>query len=634
MLARSLWILLAATSAGSLSAQSTTLASVDSAGSAANSQCHDAAISRDGAVVAFSSFATNLVTGDTNNASDVFLHDTLTGQTTRVSVDSAGNQASSGPSTLPSVSADGRFVAFESAASTFATGDTNVSHDVFVRDRALGLTSCISLNPLGQPATGSSEGPSISADGRFVAFWSTASDLVSNDTNGCFDVFVRDQQVGATTRVSVDSSGVQGNLASLQPSISADGRYVAFHSAATNFSPLAGNGNYNAFVYDCVGGTQTLTSAGMLAQHANGSCSHVRVSDDGRFVAFLSAASNLVPNDTNNAPDVFVHDQANSNVTRVSVSSSGAQSNDYSLNASISGDGRFVSFVSNATNLDPLDVTVFSDVYVHDQQTAETRVVSRSWSEGPANSNCTHSAISGGGRHVVFRSDATNLVLGATSSNGDVLRRDWFLSCYSDADNDGFGDMGSVVHGANCASGTVSNSDDCDDSTPFVFPGAPELCDGLDNDCNGTIDEGFIYAYCTAGTTVHGCVPSIAGIGTPSSVAPSGFDVVVSAVEGGKMGLIFYGFYPAAVPWAVNSPSYRCVSYPVQRTGATNSGGNAGQCNGELRLDFNAWHQANPSGLGSPFVAGQVFYAQGWFRDSGAPKGTNLSDGLRFTLCD
>jgi len=139
--------------------------------------------------------------------------------------------------------------------------------------------------------------------------------------------------------------------------------------------------------------------------------------------------------------------------------------------------------------------------------------------------------------------------------------------------------------------------------------------------------------YCTAGTTVHGCVPSISGVGAPSSQASNGFDLVVSNVEGQRYGLIYYGFYPVAVPWSPASTSYRCVSFPQQRTPVVDSGGVAGQCNGELRLDFNAWRAGNPGGLGNPFVAGQVFYAQGWFRDPGAPKQTNLSDGLRFVLC-
>jgi len=141
-----------------------------------------------------------------------------------------------------------------------------------------------------------------------------------------------------------------------------------------------------------------------------------------------------------------------------------------------------------------------------------------------------------------------------------------------------------------------------------------------------------VMTYCTAGTTVHGCVPSIAGVGVPSVIDTSGFDIVVSDVPGQRAGTIFFGFYPASIPWAQFSPSYQCVAFPIQRTGDRFSGGVAGQCNGELRLDFNAWRAANSNALGSPYVAGQVFNAQGWFRDPGAPKQTNLSNALRFVL--
>jgi len=141
-----------------------------------------------------------------------------------------------------------------------------------------------------------------------------------------------------------------------------------------------------------------------------------------------------------------------------------------------------------------------------------------------------------------------------------------------------------------------------------------------------------VSTYCTAGTTVQGCSPSIDGVGSPSSMAASGFDIVVSNVPGQRSGTIFFGAYPAAVPWAQFSTSYRCVALPLQRTGEQSSGGVAGQCDGELRLDFNAWRAAHPNALGSPFFTGQVLNAQGWFRDPGAPKHTNLSNALRFML--
>jgi len=140
--------------------------------------------------------------------------------------------------------------------------------------------------------------------------------------------------------------------------------------------------------------------------------------------------------------------------------------------------------------------------------------------------------------------------------------------------------------------------------------------------------------YCTAGTTVQGCVPAISGVGAPSALVTSGFDIVVDNVPTQRMGLIFYGLnsIPTPQPWSLGSSSYLCIYYPVNRTGAQSSGGSLGPCDGELRVDFNAWRAANPTALGAPFSGGQVLHAQGWFRDPGAAKQTNLSDALRFTL--
>jgi uncharacterized delta-60 repeat protein len=241
---------------------------------------------------------------------------------------------------------------------------------------------------------------------------------------------------------------------------------------------------------------------------------------------------------------------------------------------------------------------------------------------------------------IVRLADGSAVIQGEFDSYNGVPRngiaRIFTYSCYADGDGDGFGAGNPIPVNAPCSGALKILGTDCDDTNPAVRPGATEVCNGIDDDCDSVIDEGFISTYCTAGTTVAGCVPAIRGEGAPSSQATSGFDLVVDNMPTQKMGLIFYGLsgIPSPQPWALGSTSYLCIFYPVNRTGAQNSGGSVGACDGELRIDLNAWRTANPTALGAPFTAGQVLYAQGWFRDAGAAKGTNLSDGLRFTLCD
>src|SRR6185295_7492640 len=192
------------------------------------------------------------VPGDTNGASDIFVRDLVGGTTERVSIPNGSGQADAA-SYAPSISADGRFVVFESEATNLVGGDTNNLRDIFVRDRQLGVTERVDVPTGGGEADATSYTPSISADGRFVSFGSLATDLVGGDTNGTGDVFLRDRQIGTTARVSVDSAGAQGNFVSDDPVISADGRYVAFRSYATNLVPGDTNGFTDVFVRDRIG---------------------------------------------------------------------------------------------------------------------------------------------------------------------------------------------------------------------------------------------------------------------------------------------------------------------------------------------------------------------------------------------
>jgi len=405
------------------SAGSTTRVSVDSAGRQANGPSSTAAISADGRFAAFESDATNLVAGDTNGLTDIFVHDLVARTTTRVSVDSLGRQAN-GPSFNPSISSDGRYVAFESNATNLVTGDTNGLPDIFVRDLLTGKTTRVSVDSLGRQANGPSYSAAISADGRFVAFESDATNLVMGDTNGKRDVFVYDMTTQATTRVSVDSLGRQANGPSSGAAISADGRFVAFESDATNMVTGDTNGKRDVFVHDATTRATTRVSVDSLGRQANGPSLSAAISGDGRFVAFESDATNLVAGDTNGKRDIFVYDMTTRATTRVSVDSLGRQANGSSFNAASSADGRFVAFESDATNLVPADSLLKRDVFVRDLVLGSTVRASVDSADRQALGPSAGAAISGNGRSVAFESDANNLVPGDTNLTRDVFVHD------------------------------------------------------------------------------------------------------------------------------------------------------------------------------------------------------------------
>jgi archaellum component FlaF (FlaF/FlaG flagellin family) len=400
--------------------------SVSSAGAQANSDSFGASLSANGRFVVFQSYASNLVAGDTNRATDIFVRDRLTGTTRRVSVSSTGAQAN-GWSALPAISADGRYVVFESAATNLVPGDSNRVTDVFVRDRAKASTRRVSVpSGAGAQANGASGGAVISADGRYVAFQSSASNLVPGDTNGPWkdDIFVRDRARAATRRVSVSSTGVQANNNSYAASVSADGRYVAFQSMASNLVPGDTNAHTDIFVRDRARETtRRVRVSGVGAQADNGSGT-AAISADGRYVAFTSYASNLVTGDTNRHYDVFVRDRWSGATRRVSVSSTGAQANGGSADSAFSADGRYIAFDSVASNLVVGDTTAgFNDVFVHDCMTGSTRRVNMSVTGAQANNESNAPAISADGRFIAFLSEATNLVAGDTNGASDMFVR-------------------------------------------------------------------------------------------------------------------------------------------------------------------------------------------------------------------
>jgi Tol biopolymer transport system component len=407
---------------------SMTRVSVDSLGVEGDNDSFASSISGDGRYVAFSSDASNLVAGDNNGATDIFLYDRDTGVTERVSMASAGGESDS-YSDSPSISSDGRYVTFASNASNLVAGDTNGVEDIFVHDRVTGTTERVSVANDGGESFGPSFTPSISSDGRYVTFASYASNLVDGgDANVAADIFVRDVFNGTTERVSVASGGGDSNNPSSDPSISADGRYVAFSSDASNLVAGDGNGWGDIFVYDRDTQQTIRVSLDSDGNQSNQGSFTPSISSDGHYVAFSSYASNLVAGDTNGAEDIFVRDIVNGTTERISVDSLGGNSDGGSYDPSISSDGRYVTFASDATNLVAGDTNGSSDIFVYDRDTHETIRVSLDSLGGDSNNASSEPSISAGGRYVTFTSNASDLVAGDASGHGDVFVYDRFAA--------------------------------------------------------------------------------------------------------------------------------------------------------------------------------------------------------------
>jgi flagellin-like hook-associated protein FlgL len=386
------------------------------------------AISADGRFVLFDSSASDLVAGDTNSHRDTFVKDTVTGATTRVSTDSAGAQGNN-RSYSRTISADGRFVAFMSRASNLVAGDTNSLDDVFVKDMLTGVTTRVSTDGAGGQGNGYASSAAISADGRYVAFASRASNLVTGDTNGRTDAFVKDTLTGVTTRVSTDSAGGEANNNSSVTAISADGRFVVFSSQASNLVTGDTNGSSDSFVKDTLTGAITRINTDSTGAQANDqSYDATAISADGRYVTFSSRASNLVAGDTNSAVDAFVKDLLTGLTTRVSTNSAGTQGNYQSHVGGMSADGRYVTFTSVASNLVSGDTNSRRDAFVKDMLTGVTTRVNTDSAGAEANGHSyaasSSPSISSDGRFVAFNSIASNLVAGDTNGSQDVFLRD------------------------------------------------------------------------------------------------------------------------------------------------------------------------------------------------------------------
>ena len=439
------------------------------------------ATSADGRFVAFQSLSSHLVPGDTNASWDIFVKDRRTGHVERVSVatdGTEGNDHSWGWGT--DISGDGRFVAFYSWADNLVPDDTNDEQDAFVHDRVTGETRRISvsssgrqgerfatahvlltpmradckLRPRDAPLVGHQHIPcfewgpdiSMSLDGSTVVFESALLHLIDGESQDPelldtrdtppYHVYAHDLRAGATTRVSKSAAGEPGNDTSSGPSVSADGRFVAFQSFASNLVPGVEPGDvFQIFLADRATGGMRLVSAGVDGAPANGRNFAPEISDDGRVVAFASAASNLVAGDSNEFTDVFAYDVPSRSFELVSVNSNGQQQHferDAAQRAApvdtfyvlVSSDGRYVAFDSPADNLSardepranrPTRSDCFDDVFLRDREAGTTLLVSVNSRGEQANDCSSIAGLAPTGSEVLFTSPADNLVEGDTN---------------------------------------------------------------------------------------------------------------------------------------------------------------------------------------------------------------------------
>ena len=392
-----------------------------------------ASISASGDRVAFNSNGNNLSAEDDDAYLNVFVRDAVANTTTVVSRASgaAGAPADFASQDL-SISGDGRFVAFESDANNLSAEDNDGVRNIFVRDLVASTTTLVSRasGASGAAAASSSVAPAISADGRYVAFESSADNLSADDDDAVTNVFVRDLVANTTTLVSraPGLGGAGGDASSFSPSISGDGNRVAFQSGADNLSGEDNDAVVNVFVRELGAGVTTLVSRapGAAGAAANDASESPSISADGRSVAFESEANNLSPNDNNAVQNLFVRDLVAGQTTLVSRSPGGTGANDDSYNPAISGSGTRVAFISAANNLSTEDDNRADNAFVRDLLAGTTVLVSRGpgATGGAANGNSSVAVISGDGRYVAFRSDASNLVAGTAPGVLNIYRRD------------------------------------------------------------------------------------------------------------------------------------------------------------------------------------------------------------------
>ncbi|MCK6445581.1 MAG: hypothetical protein L6Q99_04250 [Planctomycetes bacterium] len=571
------FVLSAAGAAGAAgaAAQTTTMESVNSAGlfgastDLSTSWAYVPGLSGDGRFVAWVSSDSNFVAGDNNFDTDTFVRDRENGAVECVSVGPAGTPTL-GSSLFSAISRDGRFVLFYSDSNQLVSGDTNGKQDGFLRDRDLGVTERITVGTGGTGGVQANDygsGMAITDDGRWVVFITTASNLAPGDVPFTNDAFLRDRASGVTSLVSYDLAGNPGSGHSIGTDVTQDGRYVAFYSFSDTLIAGDANGKADVFVRDMQTGALERLSVDASGIEGDRDSWYPVMSDDGRYVAFESRSNNLVPNDTNGEYDIFLRDRVANTISRISTDAFGGDLDGASTTVRMSADARWLVFQSSATNLVANDTNGVLDVFLHDRLNAATTRVSLGWTGSEVDASASDARVSDDGRLVAFTSNATTLTANDRIA-ADVYVRDTQFS-----------------------------------ATPLAL-------------------------YCTAKQNSAGCTPKVGATGAPSLGGTDSFFLWAYDVLPQKSGILFWGLQPNAAPFLGGT---LCVKPPLVRSSVFSTHPLVGLWSCDAAYSFQ-FRQSEMTSHG--LVVGATVHAQFWSRDPGfaAPNNVGLSNAVQFTL--
>jgi Tol biopolymer transport system component len=548
-------------------------------------------------------------------------------QLSRESVATNGSQAGLASHEV-AMSADGRYLAIASEATNLVPG--TAFGQVYLRDRQLLQTTVVSVSPAGAFANDQCIHPAISADGRYVAFASAATNLGVASTT--FQVFVHDRVAATTQCASVSTSGVVGSFYSILPAISADGRYVAFVSRAGNLidgSTLPAT--ERVYVRDLLLGTTSAVSVDVNGAPAAGT--RPAISADGRYVTFTSAAAGIVPNDGNSVGDVFLRDRAAGTTEIVSVTPTGTTGSAASYESSISADGRMVAFSSVALDLVPFTpLNGFRQILVRDRLTQTTSLVTLARSGVPATADADWPSISADGRHVAFSSPSTDLVIGDTNGHTDVFVRDLLpavthLASRANDGSQGNGNSPSVaISGLNYAFGAQGRISISADGRFVAFESLASNLVPLDTNAAEDVflaDRGCSVQFATFGHGLAGTgggVPVLVGLDGPGDGSAA---IVVANGLGGAPCLLALGLARAVPPIPTHGGLiYVDVSQPVLVLAQQLQGAPGAPFGGSWVI----------TGQDQSALAGLTLYLQAFIADPAATSGFSMTNAMSMTI--